>query len=487
MKLVEHFNSFLRDTVNLNATRLKQLDESADALKNVIRESDWAPPLITFEEQGSWAHQTIIKPVKGNPFDADLLVVVKPVDGWEAREYLSSLKKVFSDHPTYKDKVTRSSHCVTIEYTGERRVDIAPCIRNRNNISGHEVCNYNTNTFERSEPEEYTNWLRDRNRWSGSNGLKKVTRLLKYSRAIKTTFSCPSVLPTTLLGMQLTISDSDSTDSFSDVPTALRTLIHRLDDWLQVRPTRPRVANPVLSSEDFGQLWTDSQYENFREKINLYRDWIDDAFDEADRDESIGKWRRVFGDEFAADVELEKTASIVQEARALARARGASNVVLDPRGDLVDLVHRFGLSVLPPGFEKRAYKQQPRWRASRHGMFSVRVSATLHASRGGARISEVASGQGLLPKEHWLRFEVREARGSAFGVEKYDVHWRITNTDHEAKVANCLRGRFETSDDGNARWERLFYRGVHMAEAFVVRRNDKMLVAQSRPFYVVIG
>jgi hypothetical protein len=52
--------------------------------------------------------------------------------------------------------------------------------------------------------------------------------------------------------------------------------------------------------------------------------------------------------------------------------------------------------------------------------------------------------------------------------------------------ADCLRGRFEDADDGTSRWETLQYRGIHMAEAFVVRRRDKTLVAQSEPFYVVI-
>jgi hypothetical protein len=59
MKLVDHFTSFMKDTVNLNATRLEQLETSVEALKDVVRESKWAAPLIAFEEQGSWAHKTM--------------------------------------------------------------------------------------------------------------------------------------------------------------------------------------------------------------------------------------------------------------------------------------------------------------------------------------------------------------------------------------------------------------------------------------------
>jgi hypothetical protein len=489
MKLIDHFTSFLHDTVNLNATRLTQLETSVGAIKDFIRASDWSPKMHTFEEQGSWAHKTIIKPVDGGEFDADLLVIVKPVEGWSAKEYLSTLKKVFSDSATYKDKVTRYSHCVTIEYAGERKVDIAPCVRDRGGITGYEVCNFGNDAFERSEPRKYTDWLRDRNSWTGGNGLKKVTRLFKYLRDIKGTFTCPSVLLTTLLGMQITSLDALSSDPFADVPTALKTIAGRLDDWLQARPTRPLVPNPVLPSEDFSHLWdTDEKYENFRESIERYRDWIDEAYDEEDTDESVSKWRRVFGDAFAPGVVLDKSASVMEGARKLALAivRASSNLVLDVRDDLVGLVSTFGPTVVPPEFTRLVYKQQPTWRRTRHGGFDVKAIATLHASKETSKIRDVASGQGPLPKGHYLRFDVRESGGTMFPIDKYRVHWRITNTDREAVNAQCLRGGFEEADDGTARWEHLKFRGVHMGEAFVVRRKDKMLVGQSDPFFVVI-
>jgi len=487
MKLIDHFTSFLRDTVNLNSTRLTQLETNVEALKDVIRDSDWSPQIHAFEEQGSWAHQTIIKPVEGKAFDADLLVVVKPVEGWTAKEYISTLRKLFADHGTYKDKVRRYSHCVTIEYAGERKVDIAPCIRDRSGATGHEVCNFDDDAFERSEPEKYTDWLRDRNRWTGNNGLKKVTRLLKYLRDIKGNFTCPSVLLTTLLGMQISSLDSLSEDPFSDVPTALKTIAGRLDDWLQLRPTKPDVGNPVLASESFSDMWTDKEYENFRDKINLYRGWIDEAYDEEDRDESIGKWRRVFGDEFAPDVVLDKSGSVLESARMLARAFAGSTAgfLLDTRDDLVSFVRRYGIRVLPLGFDKRDYKRQPKWRLSSNDHFAVKANATLHAREGAPKIRDVLSGDAL-PKGHSLRLEVRKSDGGTLSTNEYEVHWRITNTDQEATNAKCLRGGFWNADDGTARWETLKFRGVHMAEAFVVRRTGYSLVAQSVPFYVVI-
>jgi hypothetical protein len=64
--------------------------------------------------------------------------------------------------------------------------------------------------------------------------------------------------------------------------------------------------------------------------------------------------------------------------------------------------------------------------------------------------------------------------------------WRVTNTDEAAASKNELRGRFEKPENGKSRWESLKYRGVHLAEAFVIRKRDNRIVGQSEAFRVMI-
>lgn len=483
MKLVDHFRKFMQDTVNLNATRITLLDDSVESLTDVLDESDWEPNVREYVEQGSWAHRTIIKPVDGKAFDADLIVLVDPVPGWDAKAYVTSLRAVFADHGTYKDKVRRWSHCITIEYSGERNIDVAPCVVGRNGVPGYEVCNLNSNSFERSEPEKYTEWLIARNAWTGGNALRKVTRLHKYLRDVKSTFTCPSILLTTLLGQRISVLDASNQHDFADVPTALRAITARLDDWLQLNSTRPAVLNPVLSSEDLGALWDDDTYSNFREKFHTYRTWIDDAFGELDRDESIGKWRRVFGDEFASDVVLDKASKVTETARRL-MASGAT-IVLGLGDDLVELFQRVGRRALPPEFDRLPHKRRPPWRSAVQGTFAITVVASRHATRNGQKRGDFQSGDGPLSKAEWLLFRVRTSQWLPLGGD-YEVQWRVTNTDQEASREKCLRGEFYEANDGNDHWEETKFRGVHSVEAFVLRRRDKFLVAQSAPFYVVI-
>ena len=126
MKLIQDFNTFLVYTVNLNSTRFGQLENGIEAIKTSVRGLNWKPTIVGFAAHGSWAHKTIIKPLSGDPFDVDLLVYVKPVARWEAKDYINELYAEMGKRGLYKDKIRRYSHCITIEYAGERKIDVAP-------------------------------------------------------------------------------------------------------------------------------------------------------------------------------------------------------------------------------------------------------------------------------------------------------------------------------------------------------------------------
>jgi hypothetical protein len=484
MKHVDLFNDFLTDTVNLNPSRVTVLETSVEAIKNAVRRSNWEPHLHGWMEQGSWAHKTIIKPVDQGEFDADLIVFVQPVDGWDAQKYIESLYQEFRANSTYKDMVKRWSHCVTITYANDKKIDVAPCLVNRDGFTRLEVCNRDSNQFERTEPRQYTAWLVEKNGSVGSNSFRKCTRIIKYLRDIKSRFTCSSVLLTTLIGYRISAADNGS-GSFADTPTALKTLIGRLDDWLQINLTKPAVTNPFLQSEDFANAWTADQYSNFREKIHTYREWIDDAYDEQDRSESIAKWRRVFGEDFASRVVLDEGKSVSKAL--VADVRGQLSEASQFAGDLVDAIKRFGARIVPASFDRKSYMEVPKWRrapANQH--IAVTIRADLHRSKLGTQfVRGVNPLEPLLPG-YWLHFKAVTNIGLPFDSALYTIHWRVTNTDEAAAAENCLRGKIEKPESDNRRWEELKYRGVHLVEAFVVKQRTNEIVGQSEAFRVMI-
>jgi len=478
------FKTFLKDVVDLNTTRLDLLGSSVDAIKSFIRTSDWQPGIKGFLSQGSWAHKTIIRPIAGSAFDADIIVLVSPVDGWEAKDYINSLRRIFSDSSTYGSKVSSYSHCVTITYAGERKIDIAPLVIGRWHADSKEVCNRISNEFEDSDPAAYTTWFNERNGYSGKNSFRKVTRLLKYLRGIKKTFSCPSVLLTTLLGEQIHWFDKD-TSGFEDVPSALQTVMARLDDYLQANPNRPFVKNPSRPGEDFGALLSDTVYSNFRNFVHKYRGWIDEAMAAEDFDESIEAWQRIFGNEFGKS--------------AVVRMAAAMESVMEPVGSLlssllstaaqhhdaiVDAVRDYGTSILPAWFHTPPHLQDPKWPRDFSTKVDVFISAVHVLRKDVANGSAIFSGDSL-PARGGIWFDARLWGGASI-PETYRVEWRVTNTGVAAFAQRQKRGDFYGSDGGSRRFESLAWRGVHFVEAFLIRRSDGMLVGQSAPFDVVI-
>ncbi len=477
MKMISQFNSFLSDTVNINQTRFDQLESSIEAVKRYLSNSGWTPKIVRYAAHGSWAHRTIIKPVEGAAFDADLLVYIDPVEGWDAKSYINTLYDAFNASAIYSGKLRRSSHCITIEYAGERKIDIAPCLIERQSSGAYEVCNRSSNMFEASRPGDYTKWLVAKNTESTGNNLRKVTRLLKYLRDIKTTFTCPSFLLTTLVGERVSYGDG-KTPEFADVSSALKEIVGRLDDWLQQNYYLPEIRNPVLWEEIQSGSWDQTKYSNFRTVINRYRGWIDDAYNEEDKDESVAKWRKVFGDEFAKSEVVEKAARI--SSLATAGLESASSYF----SDLVVAVKTIGRSALPTGFTSLPHMERPKWREANGAPLRVRIKAYRTSSENGQRLNEVVSLEPQNPGG-WLQFQALDSVGLPFPTT-FSVKWRITNTDMAAHAAKCMRGQFYSSDTHGVRTEGLQYHGVHMVEAFVIKKADDSIVGRSEVFYVVV-
>ncbi|NJL41279.1 MAG: hypothetical protein HC899_34620 [Leptolyngbyaceae cyanobacterium SM1_4_3] len=255
----------------------------------------------------------------------------------------------------------------------------------------------------------------------------------------------------------------------------MKTLIGRLDDYLQANSYMPVVRNPVLTSETFNRHWDQEKYENFRECIHRYREWIDDAYEENERSESIRKWRRVFGDEFAKG-EVDTVATF-SESSSLIKATGYR--------DIVNAVLVRGASFLDSFISpKLPHVEKLPWTIRQR--FSVFVAAIEYLERFDSQgVRTLQSGQ-IVEKDRWIRFEARNANGILYASPDFEVRWQIVNTDNEAAQANQLRGGFDKSSDPGVRWESTSYRGAHWVEAFVISRREGRCWGRSGRFFVVV-
>jgi hypothetical protein len=289
-KRTEDFNRFISDHVNINQSRLDRLNKSVAAVAEYL--SQRLEGHLKVERQGSYALRTIIKPVNNHEYDADLLLFMELDSSKSPRDYIDAVYRCLKDNDVYAEKIRRKTRCVVVDYAGDFHLDIVPCVDNGTN---HYICNRLTDKFEITDGTGFRDWFNRKNKVTNGN-LKLVTRLLKYLRDHKQTFTAPSILLTTLIGNAVYDWEDDS--NFKTVPDTLVTVSRRINDFLQLWSTIPTVANPVLPQEDFTRHWDETKYLNFRDKFNSYTELICQAYEEVDPQKSLQLWRQLFGENF---------------------------------------------------------------------------------------------------------------------------------------------------------------------------------------------
>ena len=290
MKHIEEFNRFLSDEVNVNPFRRRELDQRTTAVTTFLSRS--LGGYQSNERQGSYALNTIVRPVNDGEYDADILLFMRNVRRKRAQGYIDDLYACLRAHSDLADKLRKKARCVTVKYAGDFTLDVVPCIRRGERLY---VCNSEDNQLEPTDGTGYREWFNMKT--DVTNGhLKGAVRLLKYLRDHKDNFEVPSVLLTTLAGHSVHVNERGK--RFNNLPDTLQTVSNRMNAFLQGVPRRPRLRNPALRSERFDRHWDDNDYRNFREKFKAYNDRINDACAETDPQASLRKWQRLFGEKF---------------------------------------------------------------------------------------------------------------------------------------------------------------------------------------------
>ncbi|WP_413472130.1 SMODS domain-containing nucleotidyltransferase [Shewanella baltica] len=445
MKHEKIFRNFLCSVVNLNQTRVDKLTSSSESVVDFIKNSnEFKNIFISDSAQGSYGHRTIIKPLSGNEFDADVIIFLKEQEGWEAKDYINNIKAALQQSSTYKDMLKSGNRCVCINYSGDFHIDIVPCVVKElavgKDVKQYYICNKRENEFEQTDPEAYKTWVKSKNQFTKNNQLIKCIRLFKYLRDIKTTFSCKSILLTTLIAEQVHEYELTSTH-FTDIATTLRTIVTRLDEYLQAHEEMPKIQNPVQREENFNRHWDQQKFDNFKLFISKYRGWIEDAYDEQNREISIEKWRKVFGQKFHSTTGISskvKNYNQVLEEASLESFPIPEHCKPHPWEE-ADVLENIELIVL-----------------HRPSLLIGNFTKAL---------------QNLtFPKEQSLRFEVVDSV-----PDDCSIYWQITNIGEEATLRGQLRGGFEVGS--RVKEETTSYKGNHFVEAFIVQ--DNTLIARS--------
>ncbi len=438
MKLIEYHKAFLVNTVNLNQTRLDLLQARVDSIYAAAGMDDTLGPLIEdLIPQGSWAHKTIIKPVGDGEYDADVLLLLTEQPEWSSdpKKYLDETQAAFLRSRDYGDKTEKHTRCVRIVYAGSCHVDVVPHVVL---ADGREVIvNSKDSTFEDSNPDGFTDWIREKDDLTNGH-LRKVIRLLKYLRDYKGTFAVPSVILTTLAGERVQSWATD--ERYPDVPTALRNVLVDLDAWLQLFPQMPVIEDPSCPGVSFNHRWDQGRYNTFRTKIHDYSGWVSAAYDEPDRDESLALWQKVFGPDFKAPAATVSESSLAKAATGSAEAKAPAEQFIQEQ---FPVATRYSAIVDARVLKRLGFRSGPL-----RSMRAVDLGRKIHFT---------------------VRTDV---------PRPFDLYWKVRNHGQDAERANGLRGQITRDDGSGLKEESTLYVGDHYVEAYVVKNG--VVVASDR-------
>lgn len=446
MKLIKYFKSFLEKEVNLNSARISLLDERTETITNVLKESELLKDnFLDVIPQGSYAHKTIIKPVRStDEFDADILLYIEEFSDWEACDYVEKVYQLFRNNSTYRDKVSRKTRCVTIDYANDFHIDVVPFLERH---GSKYVTNRHENIFELTNPEKYTEWLDERNRIT-KHHFVKVIRLIKYLRDYKRTFSIKSILLNTLLGEQ--VNDAallEDENCYSDIPSTLYIVMKKLKAYVESNTYMPTILDPGDTGENFGDRWNQDGWSTFRTKMIYYSDKITEAYEEKDLQKSLEKWQFIFGEDF-------KKPEAANESQLQLSNRGLA-VYNNTEQQITDL--GFPVQINP--------------------FYRVRLFGRV-TKKQGFREYDLSTNGNKVGRSRNISFSIKQCDVP----QPYQVYWKTLNRGEEAIKINCIRGQINEGSSTHS--EPTSFKGNHFVECYIVKNG--ICVAKDRQSVIIL-
>jgi hypothetical protein len=309
----------------------------------------------------------------------------------------------------------------------------------------------NVGCFELSNPEGMSAWVDERQRITNGTFVK-VIRLAKYLRDYKDTFTCVSIILTTLLGNEVNeIQASRTPTLYEDVPSSFVTLMTRLAGSLP--PAMPAVMDPAGTGDNFTDRYRSGwDYQNFRTHIRFYAAKAKQAYEEGDRSRSIALWQEIFGTAFSPS-RLVKSSSLAPLSAAVAWS-GEQHIDRAPYN--------------------YAIRRNPEYKVRVNG----RCSGGPAARKNGFRQFDLSKNGYRVAKHRSLRFTA-----TTNAPRPYSLYWKVRNGGPEAGNLNALRGEITQDAGENSKTESTLYKGTHYVECYVVK--DGAVVARDRETVIV--
>ena len=295
--LEPHFQKF--DTnLQLDASRRARIIKAHEtlraALSRAVRVSD------TFL-QGSYKNHTAIRPLVGDEYDVDVVVVLERpyfINSWndevaEPAEVLDWVRRELESVRDYAWRLEVKRRCIRLDYAGDFHLDVVPTLS-----GGGEVLHIGEGrSWGETNPKGLDTWHTKTNRRLDGS-FNALLRMMKRWRDFYE-LSVPSVTLAVMLGNYLPdLPRSGGNTREAWVVEAFDALHRHFVNRTQV----PVVKNPSLPREDLARDLGWPEFRELKGQVEESRNLVREARQETQLRPAVERYRDLFGDAFPFSV-----------------------------------------------------------------------------------------------------------------------------------------------------------------------------------------
>lgn len=278
--------------IKLSPPKRESLKTARNAIRDRIRKyfrENLKARVPNFHGQGSYAMHTIVNPINGE-YDIDDGVYLNNLDEdrskWPTAETVHRwIYNAVEGHTSQKPINKRA--CVRVVYAGHYHVDL-PIYGIYNGLP--YLAEKGKTEWTLSDPKALTDWFVDQVKNKGEQ-LKRVVMYLKAWADNKSGLGkLPPSLVLTVLAAENYVSSDRDDKAFTET-------VRKIKNRILISPI---IVNPVNTSELLSDKLTQSQMNNFRERLSTLLTNADNALYEDNKEKACKLWVEEFGDRFPA-------------------------------------------------------------------------------------------------------------------------------------------------------------------------------------------
>lgn len=491
MGMYELFFNKIAENLDLTETEFNAIKNSYNALGGYLASSRY---LANYEvdvfPQGSVRLGTVIKPLKRDDYDIDLVCKFtkneQDLSPKEVKHLVGTALK-FSNY--FSQLEEEHGRCWTLNYNGNPpyHIDILPgkSINNSERVSATIKKDNNNYEWLYTNPRGFAEWFQnvsnkrlmlDESRqiepvkqYNDKSPLQRAIQLVKRHRDVfysdNPDDGPASVIITALMGLSYN-GESTIEEILKNNPLAWASHIKIIDGKYSIKI-------PTLPDDDYADKWNGEDpgaaKRFFEWHARLLLD-LDLLFSQIKIEGFLACASKMFH-QSSIDKIRTKNNSVIDSLNESFRSQAHLPIRIVDSHPLFS--HASSISSSGHSFIPRENLR-------------ISISCSAYSSQedrlnGNNSLCSFASSSPLLEKGIYLKFEATIVNAPS----RYYILWQITNTGKEA--LNCLRGGFEKSDFKKIKCEETSYSGTHFVQAFLIDSNSDNCVAKSNIIAVNIG